>query len=288
MLPQSGVFLCLPKIKPMSDLFDQTIRQLAAAAIPSPRLETSRLWEYAFPDGIQTPEGRQKLQEAVSRRLRCEPLDKILGRRGFYKFEFKVTKDVLSPRPDTEIIVEEALKFLNPGITQKIVDFGTGSGCILLSLLAENKRWLGWGIDQSSAALQIAAANAEALNVCEQVHWLHKSWFDMDFPAALQPEINLAVSNPPYIPHAEIAMLDPDVREYDPLAALDGGVDGFDHYRRLAEVIPPLLAPDGVVMLEAGINQAEEIASIFSSAGLKLQKIVPDLAGIDRCVILKK
>lgn len=272
----------------MPDLFDQTIRQLAAAAIPSPRLETSRLWEYAFPDGIQTPEGRQKLQEAVNRRLRSEPLDKILGHRGFYKYDFKVSRDVLSPRPDTEIIVEEALKFLNPGITQKIVDFGTGSGCILLSLLAENQHWLGWGIDQSAAALQIASANAEALNIGSRVNWIHQSWFDEDLPAALPAEITLAVSNPPYIPHAEIALLEPDVREYDPLAALDGGADGFDHYRRLAEVIPPLLAPGGVVLLEAGINQAEEIASIFSSAGLKLQKIVPDLAGIDRCVILKK
>lgn len=272
----------------MSALFDQTIRQLAAASIPSPRLEATRLWEYAFPGGKITAEGEQKLRQAVDRRLKNEPLDKILGRRGFYKYDFKVSRDVLSPRPDTEIIVEEALKILDPGITQNIADFGTGSGCILLSLLAENKRWQGWGVDRSEAALDIAAANAAALSVEGQVTWVHRSWFDPELAAELPAGITLAVSNPPYIPRADIAGLEPDVREYDPLAALDGGEDGYDHYRRLAQVIPPLLAENGWVLLEAGINQASEIAAIFTAAGLKLQKIVPDLAGIDRCVILKK
>lgn len=281
----------------MSLLLDNMTRRLVAGGISSPRLEARLILGTAC--GINADEAailqrplnedeQKKLETMMLQRLGHKPLDKIIGLKGFYKYEFLVSEAVLSPRPDTEIIVEEALKLLDSGITQNIADFGTGSGCILLSLLAENKLWQGQGVDRSADALQIAAANARALKLEKRVSWFNCSWFDANLPQLLRVPLDLLVSNPPYIPAADIASLEPEVRNYDPPAALDGGEDGFEHYRQIAALAPKLLKKGGFVVLEAGYGQAEEISRLFAAQGLQPVKIVPDLAGIDRCVILKK
>lgn len=281
----------------MTLLLNDMTSRLAAAGIESPRLEARLLLGAAC--GISADEAvllrreltageRERLDSMLRERLAHKPMDKILGRRGFYKYEFNVSEKVLLPRPDTEIIVEQALKLLDGAITQNIADFGTGSGCILLSLLAENKLWHGQGIDRSAEALQIAAQNARELGLEAQVSWLNASWFDDNLASALRLPLDMLVSNPPYIPVADIPALAPEVKDYDPLSALDGGADGLDHYRQIASLAPALLKTGGWVVLEVGVGQAEDVSRIFAGSGLQPFKIVPDLAGIDRCVILKK
>ncbi len=281
----------------MNILLDRIVSCLEKAKISSPRLEARLMLGKAC--GISADEAvllrrelsaeeETLLEEMLEQRLAHKPLDKILGSKGFYKYDFTVNGNVLSPRPDTEIIVEEALKLLDFDITQNIADFGTGSGCILLSLLAENKRWQGQGVDKSEAALKVAAENAAALSVESQVSWINGSWFDEDFCQNLKTPLDMLVSNPPYIPSAEIAGLDAEVKDYDPLSALDGGADGYEHYRQIACLAPYLLKDGGHVVLEVGLRQAQEVNNIFAEQGLCPVRIVPDLSGIDRCVILKK
>jgi len=281
----------------MNKELDEIAARLSGAGIASPRLEARLLLGKAC--GVSADEAvliRRKLtadecadlSEILRQRLEHKPLDKILGRKGFYKYDFIVNENVLSPRPDTEIIVEEALKLLNADITQNIVDFGTGSGCILLSLLAENSLWHGQGVDKSPAALKVASENAALLGVENQVSWLNGSWFDADLPQRLKTPADMLVSNPPYIPRADICGLETEVKDYDPLSALDGGTDGLEHYRQIAALAPELLKNGGFVVLEAGAGQARDISDIFSARGLTPVRIAADLAGIDRCVILKK
>ena len=262
----------------MNILLNDIVCRLEKAEISSPRLEARLLLGKAC--GISADDAvllrralttaeTADLEKMLLQRLAHKPLDKILGSKGFYKYDFHVDENVLSPRPDTEIIVEEALKLLNFDITQNIADFGTGSGCILLSVLAENKLWRGQGVDKSSAALNIAAKNAALLGVETQVSWLNGSWFDKDFCQRLQCPLDMLISNPPYIPSADIVGLEPEVKDYDPLSALDGGADGFEHYRQIAALAPRLLKVGGYVVLEVGFDQAREVNEIFAGQGLQ-------------------
>ena len=169
-----------------------------------------------------------------------------------------------------------------------VLDLGTGSGCILLSLLKENPQSEGVGVDISEAALQIARENAKALNVEKQVKWLNLDWFKSDFLQKINAQFDLIVSNPPYIPDKDIAQLEDEVKLYDPLYALSGGEDGLVSYRRIAELAPFLLKEGGYILLECGIGQAQAVADIFMKNNLSFCKILKDLQNIERCVILKK
>lgn len=281
----------------MNQLLNKISLTLSQSHIDSPRLEARRILsfichqsedEVALLDRELSAEETQKLNEIIRQRQAHKPLDKILGTKGFYKYDFIVSEDVLSPRPDTEILVEEAIRLLTSDKAQKIIDFGTGSGCILLSLLVENKLWQGQGVDISPKALDIAKQNAALLDVEQQVRWINKGWFDADLGLALDSPVDMIVSNPPYIPSQDIQSLDEEVKNYDPMLALDGGEDGLHHYRQIAKVSSPLLKEGGYILLEVGIYQAQEVAEIFCQAGFNLVKIVSDLGQIARCVILKK
>lgn len=281
----------------MTAVFPSLVQKLAAAGISSPRLEARLLLAHvlecddndaAVINAVLSAEQEKMLEDLLDKRLKRRfPLDKILGLKSFYKYDFIVNEDVLSPRPDTEIILEEALR-LSAGRSVSILDLGTGSGCLLLSLLKENPQAAGTGIDISAAALCVAEKNAARLKVEQQVSFRQADWFANDFLRQIEGAFDLIVSNPPYIPEPDIAALDPEVREHDPHLALSGGEDGFASYRQIAEHIPFLLADGGYVLLEAGAGQARDIAEIFSARGLMLSRIVKDLSGIDRCVILKK
>ena len=270
---------------------------LSRAGIETPRLEARRILSFvcnkdenniSLMESELSPTEHKKIAEIITQRLAHKPLDKILGTKGFYKYDFVVNEDVLSPRPDTEILVEEALKLLPSANNVKVLDLGTGSGCILLSLLAENKEWYGQGVDISPKALQVAKQNAQRLELSSRVKWINSDWFDEKLLELLDFPVDIIVSNPPYIPTQDIASLEENVKKYDPLPALDGGEDGLYHYRQIASITPPLLPKGGYVLLEVGINQSQAVADIFKQAGLQLIKIVVDLGQIERCIILKK
>lgn len=279
----------------MNHAFDLIVQQLASAGIPSPRLEARLLIaavlqcapSAVFTDTELSAAQKHRLNQLLQQRLAHKPLDKILGHREFYKFDFVVDENVLSPRPDTEILVEEALKLL-PAAPADVLDLGTGSGCIIASILAERPQARGVAVDISASSLQVARQNAENLGLSERLRFMRADWFDADFIRQIGQKFTLIVSNPPYIPTSDISALEPEVKDYDPLAALDGGSDGFASYRRIAELAPELLQAGGYILLEAGIGQAAEIADEFSRNGLKHIRTVNDLAGIARCVILQK
>lgn len=279
----------------MSGIFEQTIQILATAGIESPRLEARLMLAAAcgctaaeiFSDITLKAPQKRLLNSLIKQRLQHKPLDKILGHRAFYKSDFAVSEDVLSPRPDTEILVEEALNLISDKAVN-ILDLGTGSGCIIESILLENKSAHGTAVDISAASLQIAERNAVNLKVANRLEFIQADWFDADFMQHFTATFDLIVSNPPYIPTADIALLAPEVKDHDPLYALDGGSDGLSSYRRIAEIAPMLLNSHGYVLLEAGINQAQPIVDIFQNAGFKHCNTVADLGGIERCIVMRR
>lgn len=276
------------------NLFELITGRLAEGKIASPRLEARLLIAYAL--GIEADElnpfavklndaEMQKLMQALQDRLNHKPICKIIGKKAFYKYEFQVDCNVLSPRPDTEILVEAAVRLGQQHKLKRVLDLGTGSGCILLSVVADLLNAKGVGVDISDKALAVAQTNAEMLGLVSRVEFVRGSWFD---DLSLGDKFDLIVSNPPYIKSADIATLDTEVKDYDPMLALDGGADGYRDYKKLAERIPNWLKDGGYVLLEVGIGQAETVAQIFQEKGLSLCEIAKDLSGINRCVILKK
>ena len=214
-------------------------------------------------------------EQNIQRRLAGEPVSRIRGWREFYGRRFIVTPDVLDPRPETELLVEQGLHRLPQG--GRVLDLGTGSGCILISVLAERADAVGVGLDISPGALGVAGANAAALGVSGRTSFIEGSWCDV----AGDP-FDLALSNPPYIPEADIAGLAKDVRGFDPRAALTPGGDGLDPYRLILAAVPGWLKPGGCIGFEFGIEQAASVTMLMRQAGLLDIEVHRDLAGIER------
>lgn len=273
--------------------FRTTVDFLSSAGIDSPRLEARMMLAEILqlvPELIETniilsDEQAQQLQSMIERRQQHEPLDKILGYRDFYKHRFIVDQNVLSPRPDSETLVEAAIEITRKENTKSILEFGVGSGCLILSILSEFPHMYGLGLDKSIDALHIAAQNAQRLNIEQQISLQCIDYFHDELP---KQKFSMIISNPPYIPTTDIPSLDKEVRLFDPLLALDGGEDGYLHYRRLASIIPSLLTDNGKALLEIGIGQADTVCSIFNNHGLNTVAKIKDLSGIDRCIIFKK
>jgi release factor glutamine methyltransferase len=228
-----------------------------------------------------------RLSAYLMRRAEGEPVSKILGIREFYGRDFVVSPDTLDPRPDSETLIEAALK-LAAGRTGalRLLDLGTGSGCLLLTLLAELPEAEGLGVDLSAAALRIAEQNANRLGLIGRVRFLHGDWLE-----PVEGRFDIIVANPPYIPTGEVAGLAPEVREHDPALALDGGADGLDAYRRIAGGLAPILNEEGVALFEVGGGQAEPVLALLRDAGLhplEEGSVFQDLAGISRCVAAGK
>ena len=229
-----------------------------------------------------------KFEKMVARRAEGCPVDKIIGLKGFYKYDFIVNEDVLSPRPETEIMVEKALILLKDTPFPHLLEFGIGSGCVLLSVLKELTNSRGIGIDVSAHALTVAAQNAERLCVQNRLELKNMSWFDSAADKLGDDSFDIIFSNPPYIPSAEIPLLDKEVRAFDPITALDGGADGLKDYGRLSALAARLLKKGGFLLFEIGEGQADAVVSLAQQQGLFLYERVKDLAQTERCIILKK
>jgi len=231
------------------------------------------------------PELEERFTEYVDRRLAGEPVSRIRGRREFYGREFHIDPHTLDPRPDTEALIGAGLEIAARANLRdrplQVLDLGTGSGCILVTLLSELPQATGKGVDISPGALVCAQENARHLGVERRARFVAGDWFE-----GLTGRFDLIVSNPPYIESAEIAALAPEVARHDPRAALDGGPDGLDGYRRIAEKAGDFLVPGGHLLVEIGRDQAQAVSGLFRAAGLVLAEpsVVFDLAGRPRCI----
>jgi len=220
------------------------------------------------------------------RRLAREPIARIVGRKEFWSLPLCVDASTLAPRPETETIVEAALASIDAGGPRtrplRIADLGTGCGAILLALLSELPNARAVGTDASAAALSVARDNARRLGLARA------RFVACDMAAALRGPFDLIVSNPPYIASADIAALAPEVRDFEPRRALDGGPDGLDFYRAIAAAAPALMTPGGVLIVELGAGQAQAVGAFFAGVGLAPMPPRPDLNGVPRALVARK
>jgi len=238
------------------------------------------------PERTLSPGEAECFSRCIARRIGREPVSRILGERDFYGRSFAISPATLDPRPDSETLIEAALALARSEGWQtaplRILDVGTGSGCLLLTLLCELQRASGLGTDISVAALEIARRNADRLGVAHRSQWLAADALD-----GVSGEFDILVCNPPYIPTGEIAGLDPEVRQFDPVSALDGGDDGIRFFHRLGARIPHVI-PNGWIVLEVGHDQAEAVVGLltFSIPGIDPGniRVFRDVAGKHRCV----
>jgi len=272
----------------------QAKARLSAAGIAGPVIDARLLVEAAAeatrvdivtdPQRLLTPAQEATLDDYLSRREHREPVSHILGRKGFWKIMLKVTADVLTPRPDTETVVEYSLRDFPEHAAWSILDLGVGSGAILLALLAERPAAKGLGIDISEEALAVARDNAAALGLAGRVALLRSDWSAVLDAGAF----DLVVSNPPYIANHVIETLEPEVRDHEPRLALEGGPDGLDHYRTLAPEILRVLKPGGRFAVEIGFDQKAAVETLFRNAGAEGVQTIRDLSDRDRVVVGKK
>jgi release factor glutamine methyltransferase len=265
-------------------------KELEAAGIAGPVIDARLLVEAAAeatrvdivtdPHRALTAEQQARLEDYLARRARREPVSHILGRKGFWKIMLQVTPDVLTPRPDTETVVEYVLRDFPEHAPWHVLDLGVGSGAILLSILAERPAARGLGVDVSEEALAVARENTANLGLAGRTALMRGDWtwglHDDSF--------DLVVSNPPYIASHVIETLEPEVRDHEPRLALEGGVDGLDAYRTLAPEILRVLKPGGRFAVEIGYDQKQAVEALFRDAGATEVITLRDLADRDRVV----
>jgi release factor glutamine methyltransferase len=230
---------------------------------------------------VAAPEALNKLQAMGARRLRGEPVVRILGEKDFYGRPFTLGDATLVPRPETEMLVVRGLELLEGRQHKTILDLGTGTGCIAISILAESPSARGVAVDLSPEALVTAQHNADRHGVEQRLSLRKGSWFA---PLTDGEAFDLIVSNPPYISSAEIEGLAIEVRDHDPRLALDGGADGLEPYRLIMADAARWLKPDGAILVEIGSTQAIPVTALFIQAGFRDVRVHQDLAGLDRVV----
>lgn len=274
--------------------------QLAAAGIATARLDAEVLMAHVLgsarealfldPDRVLASVEMDDFLKLVSTRAERAPVARILGEKEFWSLDFALNADTLVPRPDSETLIEAALEeaAISPGEPLRILDLGTGSGCLLIALLTELTEATGVGIDFADKAISCASDNARRHDVAKRVRWMCNDWLSGLTAQAIDGPFDLIVSNPPYITQGDIAGLAPEVAEHDPAKALDGGEDGLDIYRTLSEQIPAFLAPNGRVLLEVGAGQADSVSKILGEKGLQTLRYANDTAGHRRVVVLQR
>lgn len=270
-------------------LWTDVRRRLEAAGVDTPVLDARLLLEAGagvsrldiVTDPRRTVSAAQveAVDSLTKRREMREPVGHILGRKHFWTLDLAVNQHVLIPRPETEFVVEAALREIPFDARARILDLGTGSGAILLTVLKERPNTTGVGIDISPDALAVARANAIELGVADRVELREGDW-----DAGLDGGFDFVASNPPYIASNDIGALAPEVARFEPRLALDGGADGLDAYRAITAALPRLLKPGGVFALEVGLGQAKPVKALAEAAGLSTNEPRRDLAGIPRVV----
>lgn len=272
-----------------AEVLRAAIRRLAAAGVPEPARDARRLLAYAMqivpdrltlelPRALAAPEAAA-FEAAVAARAARQPVSQIVGHRAFWGREFCVTPATLDPRPETETLVAAALS----APFTRLLDLGTGTGCILLTCLAERPAATGIGVDVSRDALAVAARNAACLHLTARAEFRHGDWF-----AGVDEQFDLIASNPPYIAADEMAALAPEVRDWEPALALSPGGDGLGAYRAIAAGALAHLAPGGRLLLEIGPTQAAAVVALLAAAGLPGAAVLADLDGRDRVVSARR
>ncbi|WP_374625051.1 peptide chain release factor N(5)-glutamine methyltransferase [Devosia sp.] len=255
-------------------------RLLAEAAFRMDRLElVNREREPAQPEPLKT------LEALAERRLRGEPVERILGEKEFWGLAFRLNEATLVPRPETEMLVERGLEEIGGLDAPRILDLGTGTGCIPIALLSEFSDMQAVAIDLSERALEAARDNARRHHVDRRITFRRGSWFD---PLDAGQRFELITSNPPYVESGTIATLMREVRDHDPLLALDGGPDGLAAYRAIASEAPLFLQPEGVLLFEIGAGQGVAVSDILVDAGFVDIAVECDLAGHERMVVARR
>lgn len=282
----------------IADLLSEGMKALGAAGIEGPAREARLLLTLAaqvppavmvgFPERPVDATGVAAFRALLARRVDREPMSHLIGEREFWSLPFFVSSDVLDPRPDSEALIEGVLaEAPDRAGPLRLLDLGTGSGCLLLTLLRELPQAQGWAVDLSPAALAVARRNAVRLGVADRVAWREGAWMAA-LDAADPSHFDIIVSNPPYIPAGDIGTLEPEVARHEPRLALDGGADGLDAYRTLAPMLAARLKPGGLAALEIGLGQAEAVSALMSAAGLAAAGRRQDLAGRDRCLLFRQ
>ena len=266
---------------------------LRAAALESPRLEARLLLAHVLacraedllrdPRAAVAPALASGFVALVQRRAAHEPLAYLTGEQEFWSLPFGVSPATLIPRADSETLVEAALEaFPERGAPLRVLDLGTGTGCLLLAVLHERPLAFGVGVDRVPAAAALAAGNAQRLGLAGRAHFLVADW-----AAPVAARFDLVLSNPPYIEAAAIPGLMPEVAGHEPASALDGGQDGLAAYRALCAQLPGLLAPEGLAVLELGLGQAAPVQALARAAGLVPSGLRQDLGGVPRALMLR-
>ena len=235
------------------------------------------------PEEVLNLKRLKRFNDLIQRRAKGEPIAYLINKKEFWNDEFFVNNDVLIPRPDTEIIIEQVLKIFSKKSRAQILDIGTGSGCILLSLIKERPNFYGTGIDISKKSINVSKFNTKQLNLTNRVKFFHSSIDNF-----IIGKYDIIVSNPPYIELSNLKYLDKDIVNFEPKLALNGGCDGFSSIRKVINKASILIKRKGKLILEIGFNQRKKVKSLLENKGYYIDKVIKDYADNDRCIICTK
>ena len=277
----------------IENILNEGINILQKNKIANPQLDSEILLSNSIkrdkkhiilnPKEILNSDQLGKFKSLIERRKKGEPIAYLINKKDFWKDEFFVNKDVLIPRPDTELIIEQVIKIYSKESQIQALDIGTGSGCILLSILKERPNFYGTGIDISKKSINISKFNAKQLNLTNRVKFFHSSVDNFKIG-----KYDLIVSNPPYIELLNLKYLEKDVINFEPKLALSGGFDGFSKIRKVINNASSLIKRNGKFILEIGFNQKNKVRNILQEKGFYVNKVVKDYGNNDRCIISTK
>ncbi|MGY9040369.1 MAG: peptide chain release factor N(5)-glutamine methyltransferase [Candidatus Pelagibacterales bacterium] len=277
----------------IENILNEGINILQKNKIANPQLDSEILLSNSIkrdkkhiilnPKEILNSEQLGKFKSLIERRKKGEPIAYIINKKEFWKDEFFVNKDVLIPRPDSELIIEQVLKIYSKDVQLQVLDIGTGSGCILLSILKERSNFYGTGIDISKKSINVSKFNAKQLNLTNRVKFFHSSVDNFN-----NGKYDIIVSNPPYIEQLSLKYLEKDVVNFEPKLALSGGFDGFSKIRKVINKASILIKKNGKFILEIGFNQKNKVIKILKEEGFYVNKAIKDYGNNDRCIISTK
>jgi release factor glutamine methyltransferase len=277
----------------IENIMNEGINILQKNKIANPQLDSEILLSNSIkrdkkhiilnPKEILNSEQLRKFKSSIERRKKGEPIAYIINKKEFWKDEFFVNKDVLIPRPDSELIIEQVLTIYSKDVQLQVLDIGTGSGCILLSILKERYNFYGTGIDISKKSINVSKFNAKQLNLTNRVKFFHSSVDNFN-----NGKYDMIVSNPPYIEQLSLKYLEKDVVNFEPKLALSGGFDGFSKIRKVINKASILIKKNGKFILEIGFNQKNKVIKILKEEGFYVNKAIKDYGNNDRCIISTK